>query len=69
MPTANTFQTRGRRNGFPFCPTNVDVSGFDHWVTLAGYSKTNADAGSSVTETQIKTSLERCMELYWILNL
>ena len=22
------------------CPTNVDVSGFDHWVTLAGYSKT-----------------------------
>lgn len=65
MPTADSFTALGRGNGFPFCPTNVDVSGFDHWVTLAGYSKTNADAGSSVTETQIKTSLERCMELYW----
>jgi hypothetical protein len=65
MPTATSFAALGRGNGFPFCPTSVDVSGFDHWVTLAGYSKTNADAGSSVTETQIKTSLTRCVNLYW----
>lgn len=65
MPTATSFAALGRGNGFPFCPTSVDVSGFDHWVTLAGYSKTNADAGSNVTETQIKTSLTRCVNLYW----
>jgi len=65
MPTATSFAALGRGNGFPFCPTSVDVSGFDHWVTLAGYSKTNAAAGSSVTETQIKTSLTRCVNLYW----
>ncbi len=36
MPTATSFNALGRGNGFPFCPTSVDVSGFDHWVTLAG---------------------------------
>ena len=68
MPTATSFTALGKGNGFPFCPGKVDVSGFDHWVTLAGYSKTNAAAGSSVTETQIKTSLERCMKLFWNLH-
>tara|TARA_R100000149_G_C5870451_1_gene134528 strand:+ start:952 stop:1782 length:831 start_codon:yes stop_codon:yes gene_type:complete len=59
MPVATSFQAKGRRNGFPFCPSNVDVSGFDHWVTLAGVTS------GSATEIQIKTSLERCMNLYW----
>ena len=45
-------------NGFPLCPTNVDVSGFDHWVTLA-------ELPADQRRTQIKTSLIRCMNLYW----
>ena len=59
MPTATSFTALGRGNGFPLCPTNVDVSGFDHWVTLAGVTS------GSATEAQIKTSLIRCMNLYW----
>lgn len=59
MPTATSFTALGRGNGFPLCPTNVDVSGFDHWVTLAGVTS------GSATEAQIKTSLENCMNLYW----
>ena len=59
MPTTTPFTALGRGNGFSFCPTKVDVSGFDHWVTLGGVSSGSASAA------KINTSLANCMKLYW----
>jgi len=59
MPTADSFIALGRGNGFPFCPTSVDVSIYDHWVTLAGVTS------GSATQAEINTSLKNCMKLYW----
>jgi hypothetical protein len=62
MPTAIPFTALGRGNGFSSCPTSVDVSGFDHWVTLGGYAKTSSD---DVTTEQINDSRINAMELFW----
>jgi len=65
MPTATSFTALGRGNGFPFCLDRLDISSFSHWVTLGGYQKTNADAGTSVTQNQINLSFANAMKLFW----
>jgi len=62
MPTADSFTALGRGNGFPHCPTKVDVSVYDNWVTLGGVSS------GSATQTQINKSLVNAMKLYWNLH-
>lgn len=62
MPTATPFTALGRGNGFPFCPTKVDVSNFDYWITLGGFKKTD---GGSPTQAQIDLSLSNAAKIYW----
>ena len=65
MPTATPFTALGRGNGFSFCPNKVDVSGYDYWVTLGGYKKT--DTGDP-TQAQVNLSLKNAMQLFWNLD-
>ena len=65
MPTATPFTALGRGNGFSFCPNKVDVSGYDYWVTLGGYKKT--DTGDP-TQAQVDLSLKNAMQLFWNLD-
>ena len=68
MPTATSFTALGRGNGFPFCLETINVldrgdgNAYDHWVTLGGFKKT--DTGSP-TQSQINTSLQKAMALFW----
>lgn len=65
MPNTRTFHSSGFRQGFPYSLALSDISSFDHWVTLGGYSKTSADAGASVTQKQINLSLDNAAKLFW----
>ena len=50
---------------FPVCAeslTEVDVSGYDYWVTLGNFKKTD---GGSPTQSQIDLSLENARKLFW----
>jgi hypothetical protein len=58
MPTATKFNALGAGNGFPFCLTKVDVSGYDYWTTLGGNQK-----GGSVTESGL--GLREAMSVFW----
>ena len=60
MPTATTFQAKGKRNGFPFCASKIDVSEYDNWITLGGTEK-----GNNPTDEEKSTSLENAMKLWW----
>lgn len=62
MPVATSFTALGRGNGFPFCVDKVDVSGFNYWMTLGGFKKTD---GGSPTKKQIELSLFNACRLYW----
>ena len=62
MPTATSFIALGRGNGFPFCVTKKDVSGFTNWITLGGVSS------GSASESQVNKSFENAMKLWWNLN-
>lgn len=60
MPTADSFTALGRGNGFPSCLGKVDVSVYDHWVTLGGTEK-----GNTATGSEKSLSLVNAMKLYW----
>jgi len=62
MPTAIPFTALGRGNGFPFCVTKKDVSGFTNWITLGGVSS------GSASESQVNESFRNAMKLWWNLN-
>jgi hypothetical protein len=57
MSVATSFSTKGLRNGFGFCPSKVDISGYSSWVTLDGYS------GSGTPD--LDASLDAAMKLFW----
>ena len=63
MPTTTTFQAKGKRNGFPSCLGKVDVSVYDHWVTLGGTRK-----GNTATESEKNLSLVNAMRVFWNLH-
>ena len=52
MPTADSFTALGMGNGFPFCPTKLDVTATDSggydvwpmWSTIDGYNKSTVAA-------------------------
>ena len=54
------FNSLGMGNGFPLCPQNVDVSGYDMWITLGGTEK-----GSVPTAAEIALSRVNAMNLFW----
>ena len=58
MPEAEKFTALGAGNGFPECLQRVDVSTYDHWMTLGG----NRDG---VPFDESKTGLTECMHFYW----
>ena len=58
MPEADKFTALGAGNGFPECLQRVDVSKYDHWVTLGG----NRDWQLF---DESKTGLTECMNFYW----
>tara|TARA_R110000803_G_C11898509_1_gene311815 strand:+ start:36 stop:896 length:861 start_codon:yes stop_codon:yes gene_type:complete len=60
MPTATSFAALGKGNGFPFCASKIDVSGYDNWITLGGTAK-----GNDPTDGEKTTSLENAMKLWW----
>lgn len=62
MPTATEFTALGAGNGFPFCLTKVDVSGYDYWTTLSGWSKVSTPADDTAS---IADSMKNAMALYW----
>jgi len=62
MPTAKNFSTLGAFNGFSSCLERVDISGYDYWITLSGYSK---DSGGVPTKKSKNDSLKLAMKLFW----
>ncbi len=70
MPTADSFFALGMGNGFPFCPTKVDVTEVDSWgndvwqmwSTIDGYNK---DTTSARTAAGIAESRRLAMLYVW----
>ena len=70
MPTADPFFALGMGNGFPFCPTKVDVTEVNSfgedirpmWSTIDGYNKDTTDTR---TEAGIAESKRLAMLYVW----
>ena len=65
MPTATPFTALGRGNGFPFCPTRVNVSSLpsnDIWTTLSGW---NSSSIGTPSQASIDESRRLAMKLFW----
>jgi len=71
MPTATPFTALGAGNGFPFCPSKVNVadrgdgSPYDYWTTLSGWSKVSTPADDAAKATSISESLTLAMKIFW----
>ena len=65
MPNAIHFSTDGAENGFPSCRPKVDVSVYDHWTTLSGWSKVNEPSSDEDKAASIAESLTLAMSFYW----
>ncbi len=65
MPITTKFMSDVAGNGFPFCSTKVDVSGYDYWTTLSGWSKVSEPADDAAKAASIAVSRELAMKLYW----
>jgi len=64
MPTATPFSALGAGNGFPSCPTRIDVSGYDYWTTLSGVNKNSP----TTSDALIAESFQLSMSLWWNLH-
>lgn len=75
MPTANPFRSFGSTSdtdtdaalftGFAYCPEDIDVSGFDYWTSLSGWSKVNTPANDAAKAQSIEDSWDIAMALFW----
>lgn len=65
MPTADSFTALGRGNGFPYCIPTRDVSTYDYWTTLSGWSKSSEPSGDSAKAQSIAESLGLAMQYFW----
>jgi hypothetical protein len=64
MSTTTPFRTKGRGNGLNYCVNHLDVTDFDHWVTLSGHKK-----GDGIpSQESINDSLVKAFELYYMLD-
>ena len=61
MPIAQKFKALGAGNGFSFCPSKRDVSGYDYWTTLSGVNKDNPTPSPEL----IAESLRLAMKFHW----
>ena len=78
MPIATPFRSFGSISdtdpnaalftGFPYCPESIDVSGFDYWTSLSGWSKVNTPADDAAKAQSIEDSREIAMKLFWNYN-
>jgi len=69
MPFATQFNALGAGNGFPFCPTKVDVSTLPSdwaWTTFSGVNADNYTSFSGAAlDQKINESFVIAMKLYW----
>ena len=69
MPTATPFTALGVGNGFPACPTKVDISTFPinyKWTTLSGVNADNYNTFSdSALVEKANSSLVMAMNIYY----
>jgi len=74
MPTATTFQAKGRRNGFPLCipefnctigSSSIYHPDIEDYITLGGFKGSD---GGTPSQTQLNTSLANAMKLFWNLH-
>jgi len=65
MPEAVKFNALGAGNGFPFCLPKVDVSGYDYWTSLSGWSKVDTPVDDAAKVASIKESRQMAMALFW----
>lgn len=62
MPEATSFTALGAGNGFNECLLKVNVSGYDYWTTLSGWSKVSAPADEAES---IAESRRLAMKFFW----
>lgn len=62
MLEAEKFKALGAGNGFPFCPTKIEVSNYSKWTTFSGY---NSDSEGDPTQAQIDESFALAVKLLW----
>lgn len=62
MPEAKIFRSKGRGNGFPFCPNRIDIDEYAYWITLGGYKKGDTEP---VTDEQKALSWVNAMKIWW----
>lgn len=67
MPTATPFKALGKGNGFTNC-VSQDVTGFDSWTTLSGWSKITQPSSQAAKLTSIEESRRLAMLLFWNLS-
>jgi len=65
MPVAIKFESEEVDNGFPYCPSDLDVSSSDLWTSLSGWSKVNTPADDAAKAQSISESLRLAMQLFW----
>jgi hypothetical protein len=63
MATTQEFFASGMGNGFPFCLSKIDVSGYDKWTTLGGWNKTSVG-----TPNHSEIGLNQASKLWWMFN-
>ena len=68
MPPATEFTALGVGNGFPFCPAKVDVSVYDYWTSLGGWSEVNEPINEASKKASIEKSRRLAMALFWNLD-
>lgn len=74
MPVATPFNALGAGNGFPVCPTKVNVldrgdgSPYDYWTTLSGWSAVSEPVDANAKAASITLSREYAMMLWWNLD-
>jgi len=68
MAIATEFTALGGGNGFPslqFARQKVDVSDYDYWTTLSGWSKVSTPANDTAKKESIEKSRRLAMKIYW----
>lgn len=72
MPETQHFMSRGRGNGFPYCPAKVNVADndfddqpYEFWTTLSGWSKVDEPATDELKEASIAESHALAVKLFW----
>ena len=65
MPEAVKFNALGRGNGFPYCPSETDVTDARYWTSLSGWSKVNEPVDDAAKAASIEESRKLAMALFW----